>query len=218
MLYEQSSRMGLRRGGGGGSVMKRHCVVVSQRTSKNVSYARATNDEDVINMFFENLECELDGVPPHNIWNFDETNLVDDLGSKKVITRRGTKYPEQIRIASKACTSGMVFGNAAGEVVPLYINYKAEKLWRTWAENGPDGARFNRTKSGGFDQQSFEDCSHINLEVDIPPIPPSRKSTPEVVEPDDEDESDSSKAFSLHDSDSSLNLSEDEASSLNSPA
>lgn len=104
-----------------------------------------------------NLEKEIDGVPPHNVWNYDETNLVDDPGNKKVITRRGAKYPEQIQNASKACTSIMVCGNAAGDLVPLYVNYKAEKLWTTWTENGPDGARYNRTKSGWFDHQVFED-------------------------------------------------------------
>ena len=45
-------------------------------------------------MFFPNLEKELDGVLPESVWNFDETNLVDDPGCQKVITRRGTKYPE----------------------------------------------------------------------------------------------------------------------------
>nr|CAI5851337.1 unnamed protein product [Callosobruchus analis] len=51
--------------------------------------------------FFDHLEKELDGIPPGNIWNYDETNLVDDPGLKRVITRRGTKYPEKIRNASK---------------------------------------------------------------------------------------------------------------------
>lgn len=50
----------------------------------------------------------------------------------------------------------MVCGSAAGELAPLYVNYKAEKLWSTWTENGPDGARYNRTKSGWFDHQVFD--------------------------------------------------------------
>lgn len=171
------------------SFMRRHQTTLSQRTSKNISYSRAANDEEVINLFFSNLEKELNGVPPDNVWNYDETNLVDDPGSQKVITRRGTKYPEQIRNASKACTSIMICGNAAGLLAPIYVNYKAEKLWSTWTENGPEGARYNRTKSGWFDHQVFEDwfvslmlpilkkqegvkviigdnlSSHINLEV-----------------------------------------------------
>lgn len=56
-----------------------------------------------------------------------------------MITRRGAKYPEKIQNASKACTSIMVCGSAAGELAPLYVNYKAEKLWPTWTENEPEG-------------------------------------------------------------------------------
>lgn len=68
---------------------------------------------------------ELDGIPYENIWNYDETNVQDDTGSQKEITRRGAKYPEKILNASKACTSIMVYGSAAEELAPLYINYKA---------------------------------------------------------------------------------------------
>ena len=86
----------------------------------------------------------------------DETNLVDNPGYLKIIKRRGNKYLEQIRNASKACTSLMVCGNAVSILAPHYINYKAEKLWTTWTENGPEHARYNRTKSEWFDQV-FED-------------------------------------------------------------
>lgn len=48
-------------------------------------------------------------------------------------------------------------GNAAGHLAPLYVNYKAEKLWDTLTINGPSGCRYNRTKSVWFDSQSFED-------------------------------------------------------------
>ncbi|XP_068084395.1 uncharacterized protein [Anabrus simplex] len=48
-------------------------------------------------------------------------------------------------------------GNAAGEILPPYVNYKAEKMWDTWTEGGPTGARYNRTKSGWFDGTTFED-------------------------------------------------------------
>lgn len=108
------------------SFLQRHAHIISVRKAKNITYSRAANDEAVINSFFDNLEEELRGIPSGNIWNFDETNLVDDPGNKKVISKRGTKYPEQIRNASKACTSIMVCGNAEGQIAPLYVNYKAE--------------------------------------------------------------------------------------------
>jgi hypothetical protein len=61
--------------------------------ARNITYVTALTDEAIINQFFDNLEPNLERAPPFNIWN----NLVDDPSSKKVITKRGTKYQEQIR-------------------------------------------------------------------------------------------------------------------------
>ncbi|XP_046988993.1 uncharacterized protein LOC124594667 [Schistocerca americana] len=148
------------------SFMKRHKYVLSERVTKNITYARAATDTEVIDSYFEHLEKALEGIPPEKIWNYDETNVQDDPGSKKVLVRRGAKYPERIQNCSKACTSIMVCGNAAGQLAPLYVNYKAENMWSTWTENGPEGARYNRTKSGWFDHQVFEDW-FINLMLPI---------------------------------------------------
>lgn len=60
----------------------------------------------------------------------------------------------------------MIAGNAVGELAPVYVVYKWEKLWQTWIENGPCNARYNRTKSGWFDFQCFEDW-FINLMLPI---------------------------------------------------
>lgn len=39
----------------------------------------------------------------------------------------------------------------------VYVVYRAENLWSTWTEDGPDGARYNRAKNGWFDLACFED-------------------------------------------------------------
>lgn len=96
-------------------------------------------------------------IPQENIWNFDETNLSDDPGQKKVICKRGMKYCERIMNFSKSAISLMLSANAAGEILLPYVVYKAEHLWSTWTENGPPGTRYNRTKSGWFDMKCFED-------------------------------------------------------------
>ncbi|KAJ8944259.1 hypothetical protein NQ318_013671 [Aromia moschata] len=88
------------------SFLRRHHEL-TQRIAQNISHARAATDEETVNNFFNNLEEELRDIPPSNIWNYDETNLVDDPGKPKIITKRGTKSPERIRNASKACTSIM---------------------------------------------------------------------------------------------------------------
>lgn len=51
----------------------------------------------------------------------------------------------------------MVCGNAQGELMPLFINYKSKSLLPAWTDNGPPGTRYSCTESGWFDGDSFED-------------------------------------------------------------
>ena len=86
----------------------------------------------------------MEGVPPDCIFNY-ETNLSDDPGRKKCLVKRGTKYPERIINNSKACTSLMFCGSATGQ------------LYQGWVEGGPHKARYSCSKSGWFDNDTFED-------------------------------------------------------------
>lgn len=67
------------------------------------------------------------------------------------------RHPERIIDSSKASTSVMFAGSADGILLPPYITYKAVNLYDTWTENGPKGAVYNRSKSGWFTLQIFED-------------------------------------------------------------
>ena len=64
-------------------------------------------------------------MPLSNIVNYDETNLSDDPGKRKVIIRRGTKYPERVINSSKSSTSVMFAAAADGTILPPYVVYKA---------------------------------------------------------------------------------------------
>ncbi|XP_047142863.1 uncharacterized protein LOC124817109 [Hydra vulgaris] len=70
---------------------------------------------------------------------------------KKILTKRGCKYPERIINSTKTSFSIMICVNTNGELLPPYVVYKAESLWNTWMEYGPPKARCNRSKSGWFD-------------------------------------------------------------------
>ncbi|RUS91308.1 hypothetical protein EGW08_000922 [Elysia chlorotica] len=76
---------------------------------------------------------------------------------KRLIFKRGIRYPERVMNSTKTSTSLMLAGTAAGEILPVYVVYKSEHLWSTWIEGGPHKARFNRSKSGWFDQVCFVD-------------------------------------------------------------
>lgn len=136
--------------------LKRH-ENLTRRISSNIKKVRAEVDASLIENYMDNLKEEVKDVPPTNIFNYDETNLTDDPGNKKVICKRGAKYVENICNFSKSATSIMMAGNAAGDLLSPYVVYKAEHMWSTWTENGPKGTRYNRSKSGWFDAVCFED-------------------------------------------------------------
>lgn len=138
------------------SFIKRHRDL-TVRLASNIKRKRAEVSDTVINEYFANLTGELHGVDPGSIWNYDETNLTDEPGQKKVIMKRGCKYPERVMNSTKSSTSLMFCGNATGELLPPYVVYKADCLWTTWTQNGPTRTRYNRSKSGWFDHVCFED-------------------------------------------------------------
>jgi len=111
--------------------------------------------------YFSNLKETLDNggepIRKENIFNYDETNLSDNPGTKKCIYKRGVKYPERIKDSTKSAISVMFCGSASGDMLPAYVVYKAENLWSTWTEGGPKGTRYNRSRSGWFDACCFND-------------------------------------------------------------
>ena len=139
------------------SFLLRHKNQLTLRQAQNIKSARAEKTADEISIFFDNLTQSLSNVPPSNIINYDETNLSDDPGRVKVVFKRGVKYPERIINHTKSCTSIMFAGTPDGVILPPYVVYKAEHMWDTWCNGGPDGTRYNRSKSGWFDSTCFND-------------------------------------------------------------
>lgn len=123
----------------------------------NISRSRAQVNEDKINEFFNNLESEIQGVPPENIFNFDETGFHDDPKKKKLLFRRKCRNPEVIRNSTKSCYTAIFCGNAAGEMLPPYFIFKAKNAWSDWLFGATRGSRMTVTKSGWIDLESFDD-------------------------------------------------------------
>ena len=89
------------------SFVKRHKESLSNRLCQNISAKRAEVSKGTISKYFDNLQESLNGVPPENIVNYDETNLTDDPGRKHSIFRRGIKYPDRVMNSTKTSTSLM---------------------------------------------------------------------------------------------------------------
>lgn len=128
--------------------LERHKEKLSVRSTQNIKTARAQKTPEQFKEYFTNLENTLKGVPAANILNYDESNVSDDPGTQKCIFKRGVKYPERILNATKGCISLIFAAAADGICLPPYVIYKADNLWRQWCEDGPQDARYNRTKSG----------------------------------------------------------------------
>ena len=145
------------------SFISRNKKKLTTRLCSNISAKRAGVGPEKVNSYFKNLEESLQGIPPENIINFDETNLADDPGRKKCIFRRGVRYPDRVMNSSKGSVSVMFAGSPSGAMLPPYVVYKAEHLWDTWTEGGPPNTRYNRSKSGWFDSTCFTDWFQTTL-------------------------------------------------------
>lgn len=136
--------------------IKRHRELTI-RLGENIKRVRASVSEEIINNYFENLQTCLEGVPPSNIINYDETNFTDDPGTIKVVVKRGSKHPERVIDNSKTSISVMIAASADGYIFPPYTVYKAKHIYPTWIEGGIPGSGYNRNSSGWFDLIIFEE-------------------------------------------------------------
>lgn len=139
------------------SFVTRHKDVLSLRLCQNIKRCRASISRETINNYFDNLAISLEGVPPEYIINYDETNLTDDPGRKKILTKRGCKYPERLMNSTKTLISIMFAASGNGTVLSPYTVYRSKHMHDSWRKGGPKGARFNRSQSGWFHSLCFDD-------------------------------------------------------------
>ena len=129
------------------------------RKACNVSAARAKVNAESLNAYFDELAKELEGIPPSNIFNYDETNISDDPGAQVVVCRRGLRRVDRLMEHSHSSTSIMFCGSASGEYLPPFVVYKvhSETVYSEWVKNGPKNAIYGATQSGWFDKRTFRE-------------------------------------------------------------
>lgn len=137
--------------------LNRQKDILTKRTCQNISRKRAAVSEEIVTEYFQQLKTTLNNVPPENIINYDETNLVDDPKGKVQIFRRGAKHAERILNTSKTTTSIMYAVTATGKCLAPYVIYRAERMQDSYLLGGPGDARYGRTSTGWFDSDSFND-------------------------------------------------------------
>ena len=135
--------------------MGRHADFRLRKTNA-IKRSRAALSREEVTDFFNNYKVSVEGVPPENIFNYDESNLRDEPGTTKCIFRKGTKYCEKVQNSSKSSISIMFCGSAAGKMLPPMVIYKSKFLHKNWCERGPKGTVYSSTKSGWFDMNQYE--------------------------------------------------------------
>ena len=96
------------------------------RTAGNIKRSRAkVGSSEVqkfrsseVQKFFSNMKDVIEDTLPENIFNYDETNVTDDPGAKKVLVQRGARRIERVQEHSKMVVSLMVCWSASGELLP----------------------------------------------------------------------------------------------------
>jgi hypothetical protein len=126
------------------------------RKTNPIKRTRAAVSREQVEEFFTNFKKSMEGVPPENLFNFDESYLRDDPGTSKCIFKKGTKYCEKVQNTSKSSISIMFCGSQAGEWVPPMVLYKALNLYTSWCQRGPKGTTYSCSKSGWFDMFQFQ--------------------------------------------------------------
>lgn len=103
--------------------------------------SRASVDRDEILNFFNNIDLAIREVKTSNLYNYDETNVTDDPGSRKVVVPRNTKTVERVQEHSRATINLMVCGIVNGDLLPQMVVYKALNLYDKWTQGGPRGTK-----------------------------------------------------------------------------
>ena len=134
------------------------------RAAANVKPVRAELSTTEVREYFENLESELDGVPPEDICNFDSTNFAKDSGMKKVVCERGQKRVGRVINFSRESTSVMCGGFADGSVLPMFVVYKGcTSLYENWTAGGPPGMYIHSVDYNDCGYRSSEEYTKLCL-------------------------------------------------------
>lgn len=139
------------------SFLKRHKEKLSPGLCQNIKCARTFISAEVVHNYFDHLKLSLKGILPANIVNYNESDLTNGFGQKKITIKRDTKYPENVMNSRKSAISLMFAAAGDGTILPLYTVYKALHMYESWQIDGPEGSRFNCRKSGWFDAECFDD-------------------------------------------------------------
>jgi hypothetical protein len=117
----------------------------------------AAPSQFVVNQFFDKLEYLVNkyNLNGSNIWNIDETGIMDQPHAQKVIIPVHTPKFQLVAGERGQLTTVLAFANAAGDVCDPTVIMKGENLQHTWREYKPDGWLLFNSHNGWINKQIF---------------------------------------------------------------
>ena len=79
--------------------------------------------------------------------------------SNKVLVKKGEKAVYNVCTSDKECYTALIGGNAAGQLLPIMIVYKYERIPARIAELFPDEFIIGKSESGWMTSETF--CSYV---------------------------------------------------------
>lgn len=98
----------------------------------------------------------LKDVKKFKISNYDETNIADGPGAKKVIVTSNTKRVEKAQSHSRTSISIKICGNANGDLLSPIVVYKSFNMYENWTKGGTISTKHVSSLSDWFDMNLFE--------------------------------------------------------------
>lgn len=119
---------------------------IRMRVTQNLSRVRSAVTEENLRKWFDHVHkfCETNNCTealgnPNRIYNLDETAFFLSPEIGKVIARRGARTVYNVTKANdRLCTTVLMGGNAAGQMVPSMVVFKNKIIPKNVSNNWPD--------------------------------------------------------------------------------
>lgn len=119
---------------------------ISMRVAQNISRARAGVTEENLRNWFEKTRkfCETNDcfealTDPRRVYNLDETAFFLSPEVGKVMAKKGAKSVyNTIKNSDRQCTTVLMGGNAAGQMAPSMLVFKAKNIPKKISDHLPD--------------------------------------------------------------------------------
>ena len=130
------------------------------RIPATLSLARSNADENVLNNYFDELECTLQendlADKPCQIFNIDETGMPLDPKPLKVVTWKGHKNPSQVSSGVKTQITVVGCVSAGGQCLPPMVIWDRKNLPPELAVGEIPGTIYGLSHKGWIDQELFD--------------------------------------------------------------